>query len=279
MSNITLYLKPAQTWRRNDGGGVPPGCVGRQFNIFETKDGGPIIGYVVRTRGNAGQVCVYPTLYQLLCKINPNWRNGIEINTNNPVHGPNPPPWDESWCNVVPLNASDDFDAGCVCGDPQFTCTPELQFAYSRSGIEWLSQFFRLDFNQMKILHSDTRSNWVQTVKIERGDGKPNIAVIAPSNNKGHGPFALSFHDNAKSILSTDVIKALQGAAGWKALTGHHLGIPGGTRYFLGKEGYKTFCEAWCELSRIVAPHYTLVREQYHDPKYTRNPTCECELQ
>ena len=146
-----LYLKFGQNWRAADGDGVHVGTVGRQFNIFETRqaclNGRGIIGYVVRTVGFPGQICVYPRLYQLLEENNTNWAANVVRNEDNPVHGPTPPPtWTTTWCNVIPGGGGLNYDSGCVCGNPQCRCAPKITFAYGRSGVEWLSRFFDLEF-------------------------------------------------------------------------------------------------------------------------------------
>jgi hypothetical protein len=147
-----LYLKFGQRWNAADGHGFPIDTVGRQFNIFETRqeclNGHGIIGYVVRTERYPGQICVYPRLYQLLEENNTNWAANVVRKEGNPVHGPNPPPhtWKTTWCNVVPKGGVPHYDNGCVCGNPQCRCAPKITFAYGRSGVEWLSQFFDLEF-------------------------------------------------------------------------------------------------------------------------------------
>jgi hypothetical protein len=148
-----LYLKFGQTWNAMDGDGVPVGTVGRQFNIFETSqaclNGHGIIGYIVRTQNRHGEICVYPRLYELLEENNTDWAANVVRNEDNPVHGPTPRPPGQAtpWCNVVTHDANAaNFDPSCVCGKPQCQCSPKVTYAYGRSGVEWLSQYFDLEF-------------------------------------------------------------------------------------------------------------------------------------
>ena len=152
-----LYLKFGQRWNALDGDGVPVETVGRQFNIFETRqeclNGRGIIGYVVRAQNRHGEICVYPTLYKLLGTRLSGWADNVPKNKNRTAHGPNrrngpgSNAWTPQWCNVVTHGANTaKFDPSCVCGKPQCQCSPKVTYAYGRSGVEWLSQFFDLEF-------------------------------------------------------------------------------------------------------------------------------------
>lgn len=105
---------------------------GGQIYGIRDQEGGPLIGYVSRTGPNrAGEICVYPVLYELL--RDQGWNGAIDHN-----HGPN---------HGAPGHVNDAW--GVNAGNIVFPEEVHLwhdRHGWASAGIEFLGQRFRVEF-------------------------------------------------------------------------------------------------------------------------------------